>query len=103
MIVGCRHCHAPYWRYRRDHPPPGFCSVTCREQRGQARPAEPPPPEPRVILRRMREHNRLIHNVDSALLAWGCEGCAELDAEYAESLEYHQARRTAELVKASGR
>jgi hypothetical protein len=50
----------------------------------------------------MREHNRLIHNADSVLLAWGCEGCAELEADYAASVDYHQRRIAAEMLAASG-
>jgi hypothetical protein len=46
----------------------------------------------------MREHNRLIHDVDSPLLGWNCEGCAELEADYALSVDYHQQRLTREMV-----
>ena len=29
MISLCHSCHTNYWRYRRDHPPRGYCSYPC--------------------------------------------------------------------------
>lgn len=97
MIALCKHSHNPFWRYRRDHPPKGFCSLPCHDEHGKPK-EEPIPPEPHVIVRRMREHNRLIHNVDSALLEWHCPACERLEAEYAASIEHHSQRLAREMV-----
>jgi hypothetical protein len=101
VIAQCKYCRAPFWRYRRDHPPAGFCSLPCHDERRKPK-LEPPPPEPHVVIRRMREHNRLIHNVDSPLLEWDCASCRKLEAEYAASIDYHSQRLAREMVTAGG-
>lgn len=100
MIARCNHCQTLFWRYRRDHPPKGFCSIPCHDlAQEKARDREDTrPPEPHVVIRRMREHNRLIHNIDSPLLQWDCEGCRRLEAEYAASIEFHSQRLAREMV-----
>ena len=90
MIGKCRHCAGLYWRFRKDHPPPGFCSLPHAEQHAEQKPKPAVvPDEPATVMKRLRDHNRLFHNADSSMLAWNCKGCERLQEEYAESLRYH--------------
>jgi len=77
----CRHCALPYWRYRGDHPPKGFCSTPHRDQHTEQR-------RPKI-----KDHNRLIHDADSSMIAWDCKACERLQTEYAESLTFHFGRQ----------
>lgn len=87
-IVKCRHCAAMYWRYRRDFPPPHFCSVPCKENHSEQTRSVPPPELPVAIVRAIKDHNRLFHGADSALIDWDCSRCQKLQEEYAASLNY---------------
>lgn len=98
MIATCQHCHADYWRYRRDHPPPGYCTVP-HYYAGPARERKPKPPRPEWIHGAIREHERAEHRSPQAapwapeqpeIKWWECEICLELDALLAESLAYHK-------------
>lgn len=90
-ISTCKRCEAPYWRYRRDHPPPSFCSLGCKETYALDHPKkESAPDEPHIIIRRIKDHNRLFHNAESVMIDWDCKPREKLQAEYAESLSFHQ-------------
>jgi hypothetical protein len=97
MIANCQHCHVCYWRFRRDHPPAGFCSCPCAEL-GPTRKQGPAPDLPEEILRAMRWHRLEAHDSTSALTWHDCERCEELEEAYAESLLYHVSRISTEIA-----
>lgn len=97
MICTCQTCKRPFWRYRRDFPPPGVCSIPCFHDR-RIDEDEKPPELPHVVLRRLRQHLTLIHDSDSMLIWPNCDSCEELQEEYAASLNYHYDRVTAEIA-----
>lgn len=78
-------------------PPPGFCSLPCHDEHRKE--AEAAPPEPSIIVLRMRQHNLLMHGCDSVLLEWNCARCQELEALYSNSLSYHGKRLTREMIE----
>jgi hypothetical protein len=96
MIAECRHYHRPYWRYRADHPPAGFCSVPHRAK-GATRKSIAPPRAPAELIRIMREHRALRHwepnasrHREANASSWpDCETCDQMEAEYAAALSYH--------------
>jgi hypothetical protein len=77
MICTCQTCKRPFWRFRRDYPPRGVCSLPCFHDR-RIDYDENPPDLPR----------------DSILIWPNCESCEELQTEYAESLNFHYDRVT---------
>jgi hypothetical protein len=90
LIGKCRHCDASYWRFRKDHPPSGFCSLPCSERHAGQKPKQDVAPDtPDLVMRRLKDHNRLFHNAESSMIAWNCKACDRLQEEYAESLTYH--------------
>jgi hypothetical protein len=97
MIATCLHCHAPYWRYRRDHPPAGFCSNPHAAAGAKRKPGHTPV-LPEEILREMRHHRFEAHMTTSPLTWHNCERCDELEGAYAESLMYHVSRISAEIA-----
>jgi len=100
MIATCRSCHQAFWRYRRDHPPSGFCSLSCHAA-GPTKPKRDDvlPPKPDVVLANMVRH-RLYFHFTTSLLGWyaDCATCEELETDYAASLEYHWETASKELV-----
>jgi len=103
MIAHCRHCHNAFWRYRRDYPPKGFCSVPCA-QAGPAHITDAAalaivPPRPETVLINFRTHRKLAHD-GASILHWfpDCAACNELDADYAASLAYWISESSAELA-----
>lgn len=52
------------------------------------------PPLPSEMVRAIRDHNRLFHGADSAMIDWDCKWCDKLQGEYAGSLNYHTPRIT---------
>lgn len=90
MIANCQSCHRPFWRYRRDYPPKGFCSLPCFAVGRKSGPPEAPPIRPEAVLFNMRAHRRSDHGTTS-ILGWfpDCPLCEELETDYAASLEYH--------------
>jgi hypothetical protein len=109
MICTCQSCHAPFWRYRRDWPPPGFCSYPCMEV-GPKKLAAPAPRLPEDVLALMRKHRLDEHAIYSAatrewtysmLSVHNCDRCEELEAEYAEAITYHVSRITSEILSES--
>ena len=87
MICTCQFCKQPFWRYRRDWPPKGFCSWPC-----SLTPAEPivtVPELPGVILHKLRQHHSFAHS-ESSILSWpDCETCEQIERDYNESLNFH--------------
>jgi hypothetical protein len=100
MICACQSCHVNFWRYRRDWPPPGFCSLPCMEV-GPKKLAPPPPILPEDVLIQIRVHRWDIHATSSILTQYECSRCEELEAEYAEAITYHVSRITSEILSAS--
>jgi len=87
-VVLCRCCKNHYWRYRRDHPPAGYCSVPHAEL-GMKRKPGIAPRTPESIMREMRRHRIEIHGDPDPLEWWeDCAICDELEGAYAESLSY---------------
>ena len=95
----CSHCKSPYWRFRGDHPPKGFCQVSCRDEKlaGKKRSI---PPLPENALRSIMEHRRERHQCTDILMWFECIECEALEKVYAEAIEYHYDRITRELVGA---
>jgi hypothetical protein len=89
MIAKCRRCETYFWRYRRDHPPPGYCSVVCHEERGRSPVMEQPPRTAREVLRDMYSHRRRDHDSYSILAWYDCGICDRLEAEYSQSLSWY--------------
>lgn len=91
-ISQCRHCDKAYWRWRKDHPPRGFCSTLCRDQQATG---TPPDREdtPETCIWRIRQHLHAYHD-DTGMITWyDCDVCEELEEKYAASLEWHALRR----------
>ena len=95
-------CKRPFWRYRKDFPPPGYCSVTCHENRRKKRGENANVRRPAQILQDMRDHRRLLHDSTSILQWFDCCRCEELEREYADSLDWHMALQT-RLIAEDGR
>lgn len=91
-VPACTFCKRFYWRFRPDHPPKGYCSVKCREDRKEGRTPDREE-KPEVIVWKMRQHRLAVHATTSMLTWFDCETCEELEAKYAASLEWHSARR----------
>jgi hypothetical protein len=88
VIASCRHCHRAYWRYRRDHPPAGFCSTPHAELGGKGTPRGVPQ-LPQEIRLQMQVHRREEHFGCTPLEWHDCARCEELEAAYADSISYH--------------
>jgi hypothetical protein len=97
MIATCRHCHGVFWRYRKDHPPAGFCSVPHAELGPTKRP-EAIPLHPSDVVLLMRQHRRLEHGSDSLLTQFDCERCEQIEELYAESLVFHVSAVTRDIA-----
>lgn len=100
MICTCLSCHLPFWRYRRNWPPPGFCSLPCLEV-GPKKLPTPPPELPEEILREMKRHRWEVHDTASMLAFFDCPRCDELEQQYGEAISYHVSRITGEIVSES--
>lgn len=103
MIPACRHCCQHYWRYRRDFPPSGFCSLLCAEAFRTKRyiGEESDPGIPAAILELIYSHRRVIHQTDSVLTWFDCDHCERLEEQYGRSLEWHTNKITAEIAQAA--
>lgn len=97
MICSCQHCHLEFWRYRRDWPPPGFCSYPHFLAGAKRLPA-PAPDLPEEILREIKRHRWEAHDTTSMLAWFECPRCEELEGAYGEAISYHVSRITAEIV-----
>lgn len=86
----CSRCKSHYWRFNASHPPPGYCSLFCYDNR-KAKSKPPAPPAPHSILSRMYDHRRTIHGSPDILPWYDCKICDELEKEYYASLEWHSA------------
>ena len=100
MICTCEVCKQPFWRYRRDFPPRGVCSLCCFHDR-QNDHDEQPLELPHALLRRLRQHISMRHHSTSILIWPDCEECEAIPAQYAESLNFHFDRVTADIAAAS--
>jgi hypothetical protein len=88
MIGTCRHCHQYYWRYRRDHPPKGFCSLPHFEAGPKKATSSPAPLKPDVLISEWRSHRIADHGDSHFLQDFECDTCDYYEDRYAESLGY---------------
>ena len=87
-IANCSNCKRSYWRFRKDHPPARYCSVSCFETRKKRHDAEEPD-TPEEVLWEMRNHRRTAHG-DTSMLGWyECQTCFDLEHQYREAVDYH--------------
>ena len=98
MIGTCQHCHSPFWRYRKDHPPAGFCSISHAEL-GPRKPSKPVPLSPAELVAMMRDHRAEVHESTSLLQEFYCERCDELEEAYAASLLFHTSAISRDVAK----
>jgi hypothetical protein len=98
MIATCQHCHSPFWRYRKDHPHAGFCSVPHAEL-GPTKPPKPVPLSPAELVAMMREHRIEEHDSTSLLMEFNCQRCDELEEAYAASLLFHTSMISRDVAK----
>ena len=88
-IAECRHCKTTYWRFRRDHPPSGYCSLPHAELGpAKKKPMEPAPPKPDIVLFEYRSHRITEHRDRYFIQDHKCEECDRLEAIYADSMGY---------------
>jgi hypothetical protein len=80
-------CARPFPRFRRDFPPPGFCSVECKEQHQRRHQNYDTGRVPQFFVSLLKDHLETKHHT-ADLTAWfdGCAECEQLAARYAESL-----------------
>ncbi len=91
-ISTCHHCTRSYWRFRKDHPPRGYCSNECHDDHAAGKgPEREPPPE--KIKWQMQAHRAGIHGSPSLVPWYDCLRCEELEEQFAASVEWHSARR----------
>jgi hypothetical protein len=86
-VCVCRECGNAFPRYRRDHPPKGFCSVACHDEHAKAHPPYTPGRIPLFVVSLIKEHlDKMHHTAD--VNAWfdGCVECDRLQASYAQAL-----------------
>jgi hypothetical protein len=98
MICTCGSCKQAFWRYRRDWPPKGYCSLPCSEAGPQNSAFTGVPALPSVILAEMKTHRSFVHETTSPLGWFDCQTCGDLEERYAASLEYHYRSVTAAIV-----
>lgn len=96
-VQNCGHCKTPYWRFRGDHPPKGFCSTPCHDLK-KAGKKEERPQLPENALRAMMAHRAEKHGSSDVLGWYDCSECENLEKAYSESLEWHYDRITREIV-----
>ena len=87
-ISDCRHCKRPYWRYRRDFPPAGYCSLPHSELGPAKKKHELPPRKPDAVLFEYRAHRISEHRDRHFLQDYECDECERMQGEYAESMNY---------------
>lgn len=92
MIPSCRNCGKRYWRYRREFPPSGFCSLPCFEA-SRVRKGPPPVMNASDALTEIRLHRSKIHNTRDLVRWWeGCQECDRLEERYAALLRVEAAQ-----------
>lgn len=96
-VQRCSSCDTPYWRYRGDFPPKGYCSGTCYEARKSRKTSAPEPPE--AALKMLMAHLLTVHGCTSVLQWFDCPECDRLEAMYANALDYPSDRLTREMVQ----
>jgi hypothetical protein len=82
-VIRCGHCRAYYVRYRRAHPPAGYCSVGCFENRRRKK-IKPPPAG--FLLSLMRQHRKDAHGTNDLTQWFNCPECERIEARYAAAL-----------------
>lgn len=100
MICTCEVCRQAFWRYRRDFPPRGVCSLSCFHDRQNGH-GEESLELPHIVWRRLRQHMSMWHNSTSILIWPDCEECEAIQARYAESLNFHFDQVAADIAAAS--
>ena len=91
MISQCKNpdCGRPYWRYRADFPPRGFCSVTCKDVHARRHPPYEPERIPGFFVSLIKEHLERAHHTSDINSWFQCSECERLAAAYAASLSQH--------------
>lgn len=85
MIPLCRRCGRRYWRYKRDHPPSGYCSVSCATKQGRLE--APEQVNASDVLAKIRLHRSQVHNTRELVRWWdGCATCEILEMQYVAML-----------------
>lgn len=84
-ISNCKRCGSSFWRYRRDWPPKGFCSLPCSLAKGEPTPAE----TPAQILAKWRGHRTAAHGDSHFIQFHNCDTCEWFEEKYSESLGYY--------------
>lgn len=98
MITQCQNpdCKRFFWRWRKDHPPKGHCSVSCYEDHRPKKSLRPD--KPANILHSMYRHRADVH-LSTSILAWfDCAECERLEGIYRESLDWHTAKVSEEIA-----
>lgn len=78
----------PYWKYRRDHPPAGYCSLPHAELGPAKKVLNPPPAKPDVVLFEYRAHRISIHRDRYFLQDYDCSECERIQGVYLESMAF---------------
>lgn len=99
MISKCKQCKEVYWRYRRDFPPKGVCSLPCYDASREVR--EVAERLPADVLLEIYRHRRIVHNYASILEWFDCEECESLEKRYRHAIDYHLSVETEEICKQS--
>lgn len=86
MISTCSHCRVPYWRYRGDFPPKGYCSLVCHDARGRREKPVERPETVAAVLDEVRRHRLEVHGTHDALTWFDCPMCELLEARYARTI-----------------
>jgi hypothetical protein len=89
VIVQCRRCKQAYTRYRRDHPPSGYCSNDCHDRAKGQKPAAAPR-QPSAVLLDIINHRRIVHGTTDLIEWFECRACDALEGEHAFSIHYWQ-------------
>jgi hypothetical protein len=79
-------CKRAYVRFRRDHPPAGFCSVGCKEAHAKRHPRYDPERIPAFFVSLIRDHLEKAHHTSDVNAWFDCAECDRIQAAYAESL-----------------
>lgn len=83
----CRTCHLPYWRYRGDFPPRGFCSVGCFQTR-KRKEVKASPEKPAEVMEAFRDHRLLAHETKDLTTWFDCEVCERFEERYSVSTAF---------------
>lgn len=81
----CPVCKRPYWRFRSDWPPRGYCSFKCWNERSRRR-TKPKIESATQVLDAFREHRLTVHATRDLSAWFDCETCERFEERYAVSM-----------------